>query len=125
MKRALLLIAVFSLLLVNVQRVNASPLVYTVTKEIESEGFVDLGLFDTSKYKQIRINVQRARDKSASRSDYEFSVLIAAVEKDTETKIVQSDGYIDFSSIVDTPPTKIKVEVRGRGTFRLFIWASQ
>jgi hypothetical protein len=108
----------FVLILIWAQNAFASPLVFKATKEVKSADWVEIALFDASKYKQVRIGIT---DNNVSKS----ILNISAVEDEQEIFLAgATDDYLNHSVVLDSPPPKIKISVRGEGTYRLFIWAS-
>lgn len=106
-------------------RASGSPLVFYASKDIDSTAFVEIASLDTAKFKQVRIHIENVHEKVASRSDYSsFRVQLVAAEKDAEVVLVSSVSEIRYSTVLDTPPSKLKVNIAGRGTFKIFIWAS-
>ncbi len=48
------------IVLLNAETFYASPLIFKTTKEVTSTNLFDLGSFDTSKYRQVRITIKQA-----------------------------------------------------------------
>lgn len=169
------------LLLFFVNNVFSSPLIFKVTKEINTQDLIELGSFDATKYKQIRIGVNFTSIKSDSienNSSYAQLVikrveLIAKLESfrriyneqnptviATSNEIVKVNNDIEnlaellkalsqkieivgiegkdeiplyslngkntsFSIVLDTPPSKVSIKVKGKGSYSLYVWASQ
>ncbi len=174
------------LVLANTTATNASPLIFKATREVTSTDLVELGSFDASKYRQVRIAV-KVRNRvsilskgnaiselkfaklelnaaevtfkillesgSASRAELEApeervrlaqervrnaqaaydnaienvypTVSIYAVEGTEELLIASFDGNtLTHSLVIESPPAKISIKVFGKGTYRVFAWAS-
>lgn len=53
----------------------------------------------------------------------ELFVQIAAIEKGEEFQILEIDeSRLDGTFLIDTPPSKLKISVKGRGKFTVYIW---
>lgn len=107
----------------------SSPLIFTASKEVKEKDFVELATIDTAKYKQIRIAVDATTNENINENvatDKKFSVQIYAVENGKEIFL---DGKVSngvqFRAVLDTPPTKIKIKVRGETTYTAYVWATQ
>lgn len=177
------------LVLANTTATNASPLIFKATREVTSTDLVELGSFDASKYRQVRIAV-KVRNRvsilskgnalselefaklelnaaevafkrvkallesgSASRAELEApeervrlaqervrkaqaaydnaienvypTVSIYAVEGTEELLIASFDGNtLTHSLVIESPPAKISIKVFGKGTYKVFAWAS-
>lgn len=176
--KILSLIFAVCLVISNITVSHASPLVFKVTKEVTTTDLVELGNFDASKYRQVRIAVKQTsksndsplllksvaeiqlnaakrdleRQKglleqgSISRANYDIyadqlkiaqanydnsvetvypPLTIYAIEGTEETVIASFDRKNFTGSIViDSPPTKIGIKVFGKGTYKVFAWAS-
>ena len=102
-----------------------SPLVFRATKEISSEQYIEVGRFDSSKYKQLRIRIKNTDKRINSNESYRrFLVEISGIEKQSEISVLDNEAYLDYSTIIDTPPTMTKISIKGNGTFEVFVWAS-
>lgn len=106
----------FLLIFISVFNSFGSPLVFKVAKDIDSKSeFVELGVFDATKYKQIRIRIT-LKPEPLDIGSYEFAIL--GVESGDEFLISSR-----ASEVIDSPPSKIKIKVRGQGKFSLYVWA--
>ena len=99
----------------------ASPLVFKVTKDIDSpDGLAEVATIPTAKYQRVRVHV-------ASSSPV-FNVSIGAVEGGDVLYLaggsatVRSDAY-RLNFLVDVPPPMMRISVMGAGTFKVFVWA--
>lgn len=163
--------------LVSFQFAYASPLIFKITKEVTNAELLELGNFDASKYKQIRVTVKisnKAQNNLVSKDialvDLDFAkrefnrvkelyeqgvysksqydraeerlkvtqqiydnaleiiyppVSIFGLEGTEEIFISSFDERsLTNSIVIDSPPTKVSVKVFGRGTYKLFVWAS-
>jgi hypothetical protein len=109
----------FCLSLFLFQTVIASPLVFKTTKTSTSpDKFEEFFTLDTSKYRQLRIHI-------VSSDPTGFNWVVRAVEGDDELAISARTVNLEFADnfILENPPTKIRVSVRGKGTFKAFVWA--
>lgn len=103
----------------------ASPLIFKTTKPIRSKAFIELGSFDATKYKQLRFAVS-SKDNTGS-----YSISIVGLEGTQEIyladkhEMANSEKPFNYSVVIDSPPSQIKVEVIGSGTFNLYVWGSQ
>mgnify|MGYP001567333182 CR=1 FL=1 len=77
MKKTYLLI--FILVFINVLNSLASPLIFKSQKEITTVGVFELGVFDTTKYKQIRIGINRIKN-SPTKEQVEMAKSKAEIE---------------------------------------------
>ena len=108
------------------QNLFAAPLVFKLTKEInhkkdinfETE-FVELGTFDAIKYKQIRIGISFKPTTSENVRDF----VIYGVEGENEIFLISSDIAKNYVKdlVIDSPPSKIRIKVRGNGIFTLYV----
>jgi hypothetical protein len=95
-----------------------SPLIFKITKEINSKNdYVELGTFDALKYKQIRIRITFKPKKPDDSKLGEITIY--GIQGDDEIPISGNMG-----EVIDSPPAKIKVKVKGEGTYSLYVWAS-
>ncbi len=53
-------VLVICVVLSNAENLYASTLIFKTTKEVTSTDLIDLGIFDTSKYGQIRVTIKQA-----------------------------------------------------------------
>ena len=53
------LVFVVCVVLLNIETFYALPLIFKITKEVTATDLVDLGSFDTSKYRQVRVIVKQ------------------------------------------------------------------
>ena len=67
--------------------VLSSPLIFKVKKEITTEGLVELGEFDATRYKQIRIAVKSSVGSVAVSSNSVAEIELKAAERELERKI--------------------------------------
>ena len=113
--------AIFSLLIILalVFNISASPLIFKIQKEIKFGEFVELGMFDASKYKQIRIAV------ISSNVAYSNNIELYAIEGEDSFMFDSFDSRTVYMKVFDSPPQKIKVLAKGQGIYRLYVWASQ
>ena len=171
------LLFVFCFTFANIQFAYASPLVFKVTKEVTNTELFELGNFDASKYRQIRITVKisnktqsnliskdRAlvnlnfsrREFNRIKELYEQGVFTKLQYDEAEEKLKMAqqtydnavavnyppvsifglegleeifissfeEGNLTNSIVIDSPPTKISIKVFGKGTYKLFVWAS-
>lgn len=119
MKRLLSLITVLVLVFFGVRISQASPLVFKAVKTIQANDFADLTTIETGKYKQIRIAVKVKPDSVSQR------VNIYAVEDNQEIFLFSAmDKDLSFSTVIDVPPSKIKLSARGNGIYSIYVWGS-
>ncbi len=100
MKKYLVLILFFVL----VTNAFGSPLIYKARKEISKVGdFVEIGRFDASKYKQIRIAI------IGKNSEKNPAVTISAVLEGKNTLTINEieDTYIYKSVVIDSPRLRL------------------
>jgi len=63
----------------------SSPLIFKIKKEITTEGLVELGTLDTTKYKQIRIGIRSAgKIKATSAAEIELKAAERELVRKTE-----------------------------------------
>lgn len=101
-----------------------NPLVFKTAKDIDSpDKYVEIFTLDTSKYRDLRINI-------TSRT-IDFLVIVKAVEGDEELQLfkyhetgLHSEWPFADNWVIPSPPAKIRVYVRGKGSFKAFVWAS-
>ncbi len=103
----------------------ASPLVFKVTKEVNTNESTEIAVFDTSKYKQIRIGLSVSNKEKT-----EGGNLISLYAVEDATSIFIQDFYIPekyatVSVLLANPPTKLAINAKGKGVYSVFIWASQ
>lgn len=123
MNRILSLLTVLVFIFSSVQASQASPLVFKATREIKNPNekeYVALAVFDTSKYKQIRVGIVSQSEKTP---EPDFAQ-IYAVEDGNSIFIERFVISSSRSVLIDSPSTKVKVSVRKSGTYKIFIWAS-
>lgn len=108
------LIALSLSTLLFVQTVFGSPLVFKSKVEVKTQDITELCIFDSSKYKQIRVAV---KFESAESSIGEITLY--SVENGEEVFLANNS----YNFLIETPPTKIKVKTKGVGTYKIFIWA--
>jgi hypothetical protein len=110
-------IGLFLAFLFLVQFALGSPLVFKTTKEIKGDGWTELAIFDSSKYKQIRVGVV---DDNVSES-----VLNISAAEETQEIFIQgaTDNFLNVSFLIDQPPTKLKISAKGAGVYKVYIWA--
>lgn len=103
----------------------ASPLVFKIKKNIDSpDTAAELFTLDTTKFQRLRIYVDWSPTDTLKSPVY--SIQVAAVEGDDEVLIhvqtVDLRNPILANILIDVPPSKLKVSIRGQGTFRAFVW---
>lgn len=102
--------------------IYSSTLIFKTTKTVSSDSeelFTDLALVDASKYKKIRFAV-----KITDRQSMSQRVNVYGVE-DTEQFYLTglSDINVNFSSTIEIPPTKLLFQAKGKGVYKIYIWA--
>jgi hypothetical protein len=108
------------------QTAFAAPLIFKKTVDSQAEGFIDVGTIDTLKYSRIRIKIQAiGEDVNRNEEARRFTLSVAAVEGEAETNILTENGYIGYSAVIDTPPSKTRIKIQGKGKFQIFVWASE
>ena len=108
------------------QNLLASTLVYKFSKTIDSTELVEFTNFDASKYKQIRITIQKKREKNESVESATFNAFLYAIENDEEIFVTsEENNVLHFSTVLDSPPSKIRVKLSGKGQFSIHVWATQ
>lgn len=104
----------------------SAPLIFKTTKEIDSPTqYTELGTFDVTKYKKIRITVENNDERTSTRQDYREFKFIAVGVEDKEVFINQGIGNISYTTLVEEPPSQIRIKIAGRGKFTLYVWGSQ
>ena len=171
MKKFLIL---FLLIFFVTNNILGSPLIFKAKKEVTSEGLVELGTFDATRYKQIRIGIQSSVGKILPTSNSTAEIELKAAERELERKVqllergeisrseydiaadrvkiarlnfknvieiafpvvsvfgvesneeillaVFGDKTTNRSIVIDTPPSKIRIKVSGKGTYSLYVW---
>lgn len=176
------IIILLTILFLFANTVLSSPLIFKVTKEINTKDLIELGSFDATKYKQIRIGVkftstnpdsvestpayrllvstrvelivklaelemsfrenhpeilstQKKIDKiedevanlaKLQNEELKRTIKILGVEGKDEILLYSSDGKnTSFSTILESPPSKIIIKAKGEGNYSLYVWASQ
>jgi hypothetical protein len=118
---------IFTFLFILIFSANAFalPLVFKASKTIETVEDIDLIEIDTAKYRQLRVGVvYKNQKKEFTRSP--DRIWFYAVEDGEDFSIIGeiSDGRDNsFTASIDAPPAKIKIQVRGRGLYKVFVWA--
>ncbi len=110
MKRNILL---FGIIIFAVIDAFGSPLLFKATKEINSKGLVELGSFDASKYRQIRIGVKttdRVQTSSTTKNVAEIQLNFAKRELQRSEELLEK-GVI---SSADYNRVKEQVEIAQR-----------
>ena len=104
----------------------ASPLVFKSTKEVTSDAdYVELGTIDATKYRQIRISISNVHPEALSRTDYSvFWVRLDMIEGEDQLLFQVSREQARYSTAIETPPSHLKIRVKGKGIFKLYVWAS-
>jgi len=112
----------------------ASPLIFKQTKQIPAGDESVFTIFDTAKYKQIRIGI-----KGVNTSDTKNITSVREIEKALqiefavysaeEGELIQLDSKrfdskISYSYLIDSPPSKIIIKIKGEGKYTVFIWGS-
>lgn len=124
MKLILSFILLFSLVINSF----AAPLIFKTTKEIKGNDFVELATVDTKIFNQIRVSVTASADETISQNaanGKKFRVAIYAVEDNKEIFLQdQNAEYVQFKTVIDTPPSKIRIKVRGETTYFVHIWGN-
>lgn len=104
----------------------ASPLIFKATKELTATEFTEVVTIDTARFRQIRILIANVHEKTVSLERYQVvGVHLVAVEGDDQLVIEKAETSIQYSRLLDTPPSKLQIKIKGFGTFKIFIWASQ
>lgn len=101
----------------------ASPLVFKLTKDIDSpDEYVELATIPAAKYQRVRVHV-------ASSSPV-FNASIGAVEAGEvlflsgDSATVRSNAF-RLNFLIDVPPPSMRISVMGKGTFKVFVWAAE
>lgn len=148
-----------------------APLVFKITKKIESKEFVELATVDASKFRQIRVLIKRVEGSDQyvspelsnrlfqAKVDLDFKKRLLRDNRSTQEEVnsleknvndLQSeldkiknfqtaveiytieDGesillltQTENHSVIDSPPSKIQVMIKGSGTYKLFIYGTQ
>lgn len=113
----LLLIALFNI------AVYPATLIHRSTLETK-EGYTlnETPVIDTAKFRQLRVLVKKT-EKPKSVEDF-FYTSFYAVENSEDYLILSNKAFTEYSTVIDTPPTKIKIKISGQGKFEIFVWAS-
>lgn len=104
------------------QSAFTAPLIFKTTKEIMSpDKHVEIAALDTSKYSRLRIHIVNAAPKFADQS---FYVWLNAVEDLDEMYLLMDSGQFHYNTVIDTPPAKTRILIKGNGLFKVFIWGT-
>ena len=107
------------LILLFVQPVFSSTLILKVKKEITSPDFSDLAEVRTRDYKEIRISI-----KYTSNIRQNALLNLYAVEDNETTLLDSADFNGAYNKILEIPPGKLKIQVKGAGTYTVLVWAN-
>ncbi len=110
-------LTIFILLLSFAYNSFGSPLIYKAEKKIETLGpLVEIGSCSTGKFNKIRIVI--TSDDIAHINKLE---ILGNAEGDTFV-LLSADFQNSTTAIIDLPPTAIKINVKGRGTFKVYVY---
>ena len=111
----------FALIFAFVFNSFGSPLVFKVTKEVKKFTPEILATFDVAKYNRIKIAVISRSKKNLT------SISISGLEDENFDIALDSEENLkgDYVKILELPPSKIRVQIIGEGTYSLYVWASQ
>jgi hypothetical protein len=96
MKKIILLVL---LIICGLTNAISSPLIFKVTKEVNSSGLFELGIFDSVKYRQIRIGIKtidRVENSPITKAVAEVNLSMAKRESVRGKKLLD-DGFISAS----------------------------
>lgn len=104
----------------------ALPVVFKTTKEIKNingSELAELVTVDVSKYKSARVGVVLVSGQLAERGNI---IQIIGVEEADQFGLagffIGGDNK-SGSTLIENPPSKIKVMVKESGTYRIYVWA--
>lgn len=99
-----------------------SPLIFKGKKPIDSpDEFAELFTFDTSKQQRLRLYIDIEPGSQPI-----YSILVQAIE-DGESIVIYNETSelrkaARINTIIEVPPSKTRINVKGKGTFRVFVW---
>lgn len=130
------ILLVITLILSVVTNNFASPLILKKRLSVINleESSTELAVLDTAQYARIKIHLYAENneyDRSKYPGDYtkdyqagKFEVLIEGIENEDVFRIYYTWGQ-HATQIVELPPAKIRISVKGRGEYKLFIWGDR
>jgi hypothetical protein len=105
----------------------ASPLIFKSKKEISTneKTLVELGEFETEKFRQVRISVsvEGGNIDYESKDNFQYFISVEGLENGEVILLQDKYNSLNLSAIIETPPTKMRVRAWGKGIFRLYVWA--
>lgn len=104
----------------------ASTLLFRSKRALDSvESFTEVAQLDTSKYRQVRVQLENI-DECIKKFSYcsNFGVVLTAAElPDPEIILTEATASVRFSSLIDLPPSVLRIKIKGKGLFRMYVWA--
>jgi hypothetical protein len=135
-----------------IQNVVAAPLVFKTIFEVTSETEVTtIATIDTAKYKQIRIGIKFLNEEntviqSALKKAEELyrkkeltEIAYRRLTNDLNSRFISTDISFyaleelhemiipttnNIGVVIDSPPSKIVIKAKGRGAYRVYVWAT-
>lgn len=117
-------LTIFTLLFLFVSYSFSAPLIFKAQKEVKFGNKTELGTFDASKYKQIRIEVRSITYEESQKNPGTYSIGVTGLEENEEIDLAFKMSYV-ATFIIDSPPPKVRVDVIGQGNYRLYVYGSQ
>ena len=104
-----------------------SPLLFKVTRTIDSGEYIELGVMHTTLIKQIRIGVNIASTREVTAGDEHLAEcqleIVGVVDNEEVILHTLSERVASRSFIIETPPATIRLKAKGKGKFSVYIWA--
>ncbi len=125
MKYFLSIFTALVLIFSGVQTGAAAQLVYKYSRDFKSGTLVDFTDFDATNYGQIRIAIKRKPEISDSTDSADFAVAIYTFDVEDELFIASGEATTSYTTLIDSPPSKIRIKLKGSGNFRIYVWASR
>jgi hypothetical protein len=105
----------------------ASVLLFKAEKEIKGGLIGELANFDAAKYRQLRVLILRDYEvpRDVEKVEYYFANFYAVDGAESIWFLGSGRQLKEYSSVIDTPPPRVKISVTGQGKYKIFVWASQ
>lgn len=128
------------ILLASAQTAFGSVLVFKLSKQVDSDKSFDLATVATGKYAKVRIAVKyddgkpkevTPKEKISDKFDASPLDELAKLELSDDFNFVQCFGVegselfnIGGCGLIDVPPSKILIRVKGAGKYTVAVWAN-
>jgi hypothetical protein len=108
-----------------VQTDYAAGLIYKYNNDFKSEVFTEFTSFGAGNSRQIRFAIKRKPEINDTTESNAFAVAVYMFDGEEEVFLSSSEANVSYTTIIDVPPPKIRIKLKGNGNFRIYVWAAE